>query len=379
MRNLLPLWLDVGLLMIAWLAIAWRFAVAGKGGASRRLTESLTFAALALTLKTGVVYDVLVPHTGPTVLRAVIHGLCLGAVAGVIAMWLSVQGDVRNPRLVPALYLGSGVLLLLLVVLAAGAPRTGEQMESAPDGWALTYFAIFCLPTLAGLFLVLAECIRAWRHHRSRLVGVAATATYLFLVLDNFTVFAAVAVAALRDDHSLLDSRDVPNGVVFAVLVCVAAVVSAAAARRGAESQWTDPVTEMWLDLRRACPEVALSEPWSLRGREQRIRAVVESVDALAQLAPAISPASVQAVRDQTGAAEAVALAVVLQNLIETDGHRSFSHAGEGVLDKDTITEVAALSAVWEQARRLRASTPTAQCGEEGLSRGFARGATQTN
>lgn len=354
MRNLLPLWLDVGLLTIAWVAIAWRFAVAGKGGASRRLTESLVFAALALTLKTGVLYDALVPYVGPAVLRAVIHGLCLAAVAGVIAMWLSAQGDVRNPRVAPALYLGSGVLLLLLVVLAAMAPKAGEQMESAPDGWALTYFALFCMPTLAGLALVLVQCVEAWRHHRSRLVGVAVMATYLCLVIDNFTVFVSVAVAALGNDHSLLDSRGVPNGVVFAVLVSMAAVVSAVSAGRGAERRWTDPVTEMWLDLRRACPEVALSEPWGLRGREQRIRAVVESVDALAQLIPAASPEAVRAVRDRTGASETVALAVTLQDLIATAGHRSFSHAAEGVLEWKAINQVAALSSAWQEARRLR-------------------------
>lgn len=355
MRNLLPTWLDLTLLGITWAAILWRVYVSASEGAPRRLTESLAAGAVALTLKVGPIYDFIVPLTGPTILRALIHGACLAAVAGVISLWFAAQGGVDSPRLVGTLYSISGVVTVLLVATAARAPRSGEHMESAPSAWALGYFALFCVPTVIGLALLVKQLFGAWDLSRSRLIGTTVTLTYLLLVVDNLTVFVAVIFSVVRNDRSL-EGRDVPDGVTFAVLITVGAVVSAVAANKGAERTPTDPMTAMWLDLRVACPEVTLSEPWALRGKEQRLRAVVESVDALAQLAPLVNERHIQDAHGLVEKPLALVLAVALQDAaMERD---SMLPATEGcaLLAADAVGEAGELSMQWQRAKELRSA-----------------------
>ncbi|PTM85324.1 hypothetical protein C8N39_11267 [Dietzia psychralcaliphila] len=377
MRNLLPAWLDFTLLAITWAAILWRVYTARSGGAPRRLTESLTAGAVALTLKVGPIYDVVEPLLGAAILRALIHGACLVAVAGVILLWFATQGDVKHPRLVPVLYAISGGLTVLLVITAAVAPRAGDQMESAPSGWALWYFAIFCLPTLVGLFLLVKQLIGSWGLSRSRLVGAVVTLVYAFLVIDNFTVFVAVGFSALRDDHSLLDGRGVPNGVVFAVLLTIGAVISALVANRGAEDSWVDPMTAMWLDLRTACPEVALSDPWSLRGKEQRLRAIVESVDALAHLAPLVNDRHMRAARKVSAEPPALVLALAIQDAAMQRDRRTDHLGDEGLLAVDAVGQAGELSVQWQRAKQLRHTAGHGS--EKGFSRGVDRFAPQSD
>lgn len=355
MRNHLPAWLDLTLLGIAWAAIMWRLYAAASVGAPRRLTESLAAGAIAFTLKAGPIYDIIVQITGPAILRALIHGACLGAVAGVISLWFAAQGGIEHPRLAPALYASSGVLTVLLVITAAVAPRSGEQMESAPSAWALGYFALFCIPTVIGLALLVKQLIGSWGLSRSRLIGTAVTLTYALLVVDNLTVFVAVIFSAVNNDRSLLDGRDVPDGVTFAVLITAGAVISALAVTREADSAHRDPMIAMWLDLRSLCPEVTLSEPWGLRGREQRLRAVVESVDALAQLAPLVRSKHIEDARKLTEGPPALVLAVALQEA-SSQGSKSTPHReGDVLLAAETVGRAGELSVQWQRAKELRA------------------------
>jgi len=299
------------------------------------------------------------------------------AVAGVILLWFATQGDVKHPRLAPVLYAISGGLTVLLVITAAVAPRAGDQMESAPSGWALWYFAIFCLPTLVGLFLLVKQLIGSWGLSRSRLVGAVVTLVYAFLVIDNFTVFVAVGFSALRDDHSLLDGRGVPNGVVFAVLLTIGAVISALVANRGAEDSWVDPMTAMWLDLRTACPEVALSDPWSLRGKEQRLRAIVESVDALAHLAPLVNDRHMRAARNVSAEPPALVLALAIQDAGMQRDRRTDHLGDEGLLAVDAVGQAGELSVQWQRAKQLRHTAGHGS--EKGFSRGVDRFAPQSD
>lgn len=354
MRNLLPIWLDLALLGITWTAILWRFYVAANEGAPRRLTESLAAAAVALSLKVGPIYDLIVPITGPAILRALVHGACLAAVAGVIALWFDARGEIARPHTVVGLYATSGVVTVLLVITAALAPRSGEDMESAPNAWALTYFALFCLPTVIGLVLLVKQLIGSWGLSRSRLIGATVTLTYVLLVVDNLTVFIAVIFSAVRNDRSLLEGRDVPDGVTFAVLITLGAVISAVAARDGGKLTPRDSMTAMWLDLRTLCPEVSLSEPWGLRGREQRLRAVIESVDALAQLAPLVSAKHIHNARQLSGGPPALILAIALQDATKENGDASHCREGGSLLASDAVGEAGELSMQWQRAKELR-------------------------
>lgn len=376
-RNLLPAWLDLTLLAITWAAIGWRLMATHSEGAPRRLTESLAAGAVALTLKVGPIYDVVVQLTGPAVLRALIHGACLVAVAAVLCLWFATQGDVKNPKLVPSLYVASGVLTVLLVVMAKRAPRTGDQMESAPDGWALAYFAVFCIPTVVGLILLVTQLVRSWKMNRSRAIGAVVTLTFVFLVIDNLSIFVGVVFSILFDDHSLIENRGVPNGVSFAVLVTIGAVVSAIVVNRGAEARWVDPMTAMWLDLRAMCPDIALSAPWSLHGREQRLRATVESVDALAQLAPLVSRTNIAAARDTVEGPPALVLAIALQDAADEHHGRGPTDQSENLLAADAVEHVGELSAHWPRARQLRRATRDG--GEKGFPGRRNRSASQTH
>lgn len=354
MRSNLPTWLDFTLLSITWGAILWRFYASNSVGSPRRVTESLAAGAVALTLKVGPIYDLVVPLTGPAVLRALIHGACLVAVAGVISLWYTAQGEMNHPQIVPSLYAISGGLSAGLIATATFAPRSGEQMESAPDLWAVGYFAIFCVPTVLGLALLVKHLISSWRQSRSRLISTTVTATYTLLVVDNVTVFIAVISSVVRDDRGWLDGRAAPNGFSFAILLTVGAVISAVAARNGAARTVRDPMTAMWLDLRRYCPEVTLSEPWSLRGREQRLRAVVESVDALAQLAPLVRDSHIDAARKLTEGPPSLVLAVALQEAATTNPGAASQPEGGAVLAANAVAEVGTLSMQWQRAKDLR-------------------------
>lgn len=376
MRNHFPAWLDLALLCITWVAIFWRVHASTSEGAPRRLTESLAAGAVALTLKVGPIYDIIVPITGPAVLRALIHGACLVAVAGVISLWLAAQGDVQHPRLVSLLYASSGALTALLVLTAAVAPRSGVHMESAPSAWALGYFALFCLPTLIGLVLLVRQLIGSWKLNRSRLIGTTVTLVYALLVVDNLSVFAAVIFSAISNDRSLLDGRNVPDGVTFAVLIAVGAVVSAVAAGRGAEHRLMPPMTAMWLDLRKLCPDVTLSDPWSFRGREQRLRAVVESVDALAQLAPLVSARGMEDARRLTEGSPALVLAAALQEAATEIGDRGCDQEEDGLLAADAVGQVGELSMQWQRAKELRAASDR---GQQRFPRGRGRFPSQAD
>lgn len=377
MRNHLPTWLDVSLLCVTWVAVMWRFYASGERGAPRRLTESLAAGAVALTLKVGPIYDIVVPLTGPAVLRALVHGACLVAVAGVISLWFAAKGGIALPGLALTLYATSGALTALLVGTAAIAPRSGEHMETAPSAWALGYFALFCVPTVIGLALIAKQLIGSWGLSRSRLIGTTVTLIYLLLVVDNLTVFVAVILSAVSNDRSLLDGRDVPDGVTFAVLITLGAVVSAIAAGRGPYRTVRDPMTAMWLDLRLLCPEVALSEPWSLRSREQRLRAVVESVDAIAQLAPLVSTKHLQAARQLAEGPQALILAIALQEAAAERDDTLWGHEGGGLLAVDAVGEAGGLSMQWQRAKELRASARDS--GEESPARRGGRRAPQAD
>ena len=352
MRNLLPVWLDVAFVLVTWGAIVWRVAHTGRRGAPQRLTEALVFAALALTMKMGPLYDLLVEITGPVVLRALIHGACLFAVAGVVGLSLESQGGVVRSQAVPALYVGTGVLTAALVAIASAAPIQGGQMESAPPVWTLAYFAIWCVPTLFGLVPVIYQCVVGWSQQRLRMISTAIVLTYTLLIADNFSIFVSVIVKVVTGSDVLLEGREVPNGIVFTVTVCAAAVICAVSVRGSRDEAWLDPVIEMWLDLRRARPDIALGPSSTFDGRAQRLRAVIESVDALAHIAPSVSEAHMKTACDLVpDGPEALRATIAIQEAAAP----GTTVTGEPVLGTDTVGQVGAVAQQWRTAKKLRA------------------------
>ena len=290
MRNHLPLTIDLGILVFAWIVVSARFVLVRTRHAQIVTVLILCFTAVN-TLKFGPINDVLTSAIDARTVRLVAHILCVAAAA--VAAWAaaSAVGRLRPGRLI----FGLVAATVGLAALDAFAGNRAQVIESVdPELFSLSYFTIYAGAIVVFevyAVIVLAAAIRTDRPHAGLLAPAAATAA-LFLAtgLNAISLLWYAVRAATGDIGPAEQLRRNTNGNLFAYFTFVVALVgSAAVIRRTAERSSVRSavnVTELrrlWEDLTDAAPSVK----FDMRHFEpdtRVVRMITECIDAIYEL-----------------------------------------------------------------------------------------------
>lgn len=373
MTNTIPAGLHALILLFVWLVIGARSVLLRFNTIDVRLTQSLAFACLALTLKDPTVASVVVPAIGAPLTRTLVHILILCAIAalvGVYNAWDPAEEDWKQPTLY-VVALGIGAVML---VLSAPARAAGVTVEQAGGWQAIAYFAAYALFNLYGLGSVAFVYLRNWRTNRtwkSRLTIGCVVAFLVSMLVESLSMAVSATLAVMDTGEALTEAKQSTNGWLYAVMMVVAVALSGIPLL--SPSTWSSfadraRIHRFWDQLAAATPEVVLGGPRDRRAlsEDQRgIRLVTESYDSLRILERYSEPITDgrwdDDLQDLTpGERAAVYRAAQLQNAIEArrSGKAPLSMTSEvGVAPADPeemLAEIAELARQWPRARRLR-------------------------
>ena len=291
MRNHLPLALDLGILIFAWIVVISRFGLVRSRHARIVTVLILCFTAVD-TLKAGPINDALTFYLDARTVRLAAHVLCV--IAAAVAAWAAASAA---KRLRPA-RLSSGVVAASagLIALDGLAGQRDHVIEAVhPQGIAVAYFTIYAGSIVvfeAYAATVLAAAIRTDRPNRG-LLAPSATVVALFLAtgLNALTLLWYAIRAAAGDIGPVEQFQRNSNGNLFAYFTLVVALVGAAAVIRrtsgdNAVTRSSVNVTELqvlWHDLTDAAPHVKLDMK-DLDPDARTVRMITECIDALYDL-----------------------------------------------------------------------------------------------
>ncbi|EHI41276.1 hypothetical protein OPAG_09262 [Rhodococcus opacus PD630] len=298
MRNHLPLALDLGILIFAWIVVISRFCLVRNRHARIVTVLILCFTAVD-TLKAGPINDALTFYLDARTVRLAAHVLCV--VAAAVAAWAAASAA---KRLRPA-RLSSGVVAASagLIALDGLAGQRDHVIEAVhPQGIAVAYFTIYAGSIVvfeAYAATVLAAAIRTDRPNRG-LLAPSATVVALFLAtgLNALTLLWFAIRAATGDIGPAEQFQRNSNGNLFAYFTLVVALVGATAVIRrtsgeSAVNRSSVNVTELqvlWGDLTDAAPHVKLDMK-DLDPDARTVRMITECIDTLYDLG--LDPATV--------------------------------------------------------------------------------------
>lgn len=290
MRNQLPLVIDLGILVFAWIVVFTRFALVRTHHAQIVTVLILCFTAVN-TLKFGPINDVLTEAMDARSVRLAAHILCVGAAA--VAAWAAASAVGRlRPSLMIFGVVTAAVGLASLDTFAGDRAQVIESVD--PALFSLSYFTLYAGAIVVFevyAVIVLAAAIRTDKPHAGLLAPAAATgALFLATGLNAISLLWYAIRAATGDIGPVEQLQRNTNGNLFAYFTLVVALVgSAAVVRRKAERPTVGSAVNvaelrrLWEDLTDAAPSVK----FDMRHFEpdaRVVRMITECIDAVYEL-----------------------------------------------------------------------------------------------
>ena len=375
MTNTIPAPIHALLLLFVWTVIGARWIMLRYNMYDLRLTHSLTFACLALTLKDPTVASFVVPELGSTLTRTLVHVLILWAIAALIGVY-NAWDPAESPWKQPVMYAVATCLGVALVLLSAPARQLGVTVEQA-GGWrAIAYFGLYALLNVYGLGSITLDYIRNWGETRSWQARVTVGGVLIFFVsmlTESVSMLVSAALTVQKTGDELTDIKSNTNGWLYAVMMVVAVALSARTlfTRRAIDQM---RVHKLWDALADAAPGAIFGSSRDRRAlseRQRGIRLASEAFEVAQRLGPYAEPIDDgrwdQQMADEglgTDEQAAVYRAAQLQNAIarRDAGLDKISTATVPASPdaEQMLVEITAVARQWTRARRFREQTMTA-------------------
>lgn len=303
MRNTIPLWLDI-LIVVAAFAIVAARAMVMRSASALWFTALVTCFAVADLIKMGAVNDALVSLTDARAVRVAAQiftiAAALVAAAAVRDARTAWAGQsVRRTRriLLRALAVWLATSAMLICLDTAAGDRT-QPIEAASPGWSIAYFVVYAGAIVLGDGYALAHVILALRSHdhRERPPGaIIATGIGIFVTtgLNSLSLLWYAAAYAMGTIGTAERLQRNSNGNVFAYFtlgmtaIALVGLVNWSARQRPTDSDLASALRGLpilWQQLVEQVPSVRLDPAVPLDRDEATVRMITECIDALVQL-----------------------------------------------------------------------------------------------
>lgn len=303
MRNTIPLWLDLFIVLAAFAIVAAR-AMLMRSASARWFTVLVACFAVADLIKMGVVNDALVSLTDARAVRvaAQIFTIAAALVAAAAVRdartaWAG-RSVPRTRRIILRAFAVWLATSAVLIVLDAAAGDRELPIEAASPGWSIAYFVVYAGAIVLGDGYALAHVILALRSHDRNErppAAIVATGIGIFVTtgLNSLSLlWYAVAHAMGTIGTAERLQRD-SNGNVFAYFtlgmtaIALVGLVNWSARQRPADSDLASALRGLpilWQQLVERVPSVRLDPSVPLDRDEATVRMITECIDALVSL-----------------------------------------------------------------------------------------------
>ncbi|MDH6283974.1 DUF6545 domain-containing protein [Prescottella agglutinans] len=251
------------ILLFVWSVLTARWLLLRYRLYDVRLTHSLTFACVALTLKDPTVASVVIPEIGAPLTRTLVHILILLAIAALIGVynaWDRFESGWRQPLL----YAIAGSIGVALIVLSAPARQLDVPVEHEGGWQPVAYFALYASLTVYGLGTIGIDYLRSWRSTKSwreRFTVGGVVVFFASMLAEAASMLVSASLTAAGTGERFNEAKQNSNGWFFAVMMVVAVALSSITlfrpqARRSVRDQYL--VRRLWNELKGANPGMVL-------------------------------------------------------------------------------------------------------------------------